>query len=107
MTNDQIPMTNENDNNQFTNNQLNKEEGRNGPPISFFCLLEFGYWSFSSYLVIGVWSIGHYLLPWSLVILVIQPLAGTLTRPYNVPHQGCRGFCRMKIGKGGHGYGQQ
>jgi len=25
MTNDQIPMTNEKDNDQFTNNQLNKE----------------------------------------------------------------------------------
>jgi hypothetical protein len=55
MTNDQIPMTNEKDNDQFTNNQLNKAKG--GPPVSFFfvigyCLflwsLEFGHWSLSS-----------------------------------------------------------
>jgi len=34
MTNNQIPMTNEKDNDQFTNNQLNKAKG--GLPVSFF-----------------------------------------------------------------------
>jgi hypothetical protein len=46
MTNDQIPMTNEKD-----NNQLNKAKG--GLPVSFF----FGYWLLSVYLVIGIWSL--------------------------------------------------
>jgi len=55
MTNDQIPMTNEKDNDQFTNNQLNKAKG--GPPVSFFLLLVIVCFS-------GHWNlvIGHYLL---------------------------------------------
>jgi hypothetical protein len=41
-------MTNEKDNDQFTNNQLNKARG--GLPVSFF----FGYWLLSVSLVIGI-----------------------------------------------------
>jgi hypothetical protein len=44
-------MTNENDNDQFTNNQLNK--GKDGTD----CLHYFGYWLLSVYLVIGIWSL--------------------------------------------------
>jgi len=51
ITNNQIPMTNENDNDQFTNNQLNKAKG--GLPVPFF----FGYWLLSVFLVIGIWSL--------------------------------------------------
>jgi len=47
MTNNQIPMTNENDNDQCTNNQLNKGKNRKACPYHFgYCLflwlLEFG-----------------------------------------------------------------
>jgi len=58
MTNDQIPMTDEKDNDQFTNNQLTKRNGRAD------CLHHFGYWSLSVYLIIGIWSIGYYPPPW-------------------------------------------
>jgi len=51
MTNDQIPMTNEKDNDQLTNNQLNKAKG--GLPVPF----SFGYWLLSVFLVIGIWSL--------------------------------------------------
>ncbi len=40
MTNDQIPMTNEEDNDQFTNNELTKGKGRRD------CLYHSGYWLF-------------------------------------------------------------
>jgi len=36
MTNDQIPMTNEEDSDQFTNNQLTKEKGRTDRLYHFF-----------------------------------------------------------------------
>jgi hypothetical protein len=49
-------MTNENDNDQFTNNQLNKEKGRTD---RLYCL--FGYWSLSFYLVIGMWLLSSIL----------------------------------------------
>jgi hypothetical protein len=58
MTNNQIPMTNEKDNDQFTNNQLNQGKG---PTESLYRFL-FGYWLFSVSLVIGIWSLGHCLL---------------------------------------------
>ena len=50
MTNDQIPMTNEKDNDQFTNNQLNKQKGKTA-------CLTFGYWLLLVFLVIGIWSL--------------------------------------------------
>ena len=51
MTNNQIPITNENDNDQFTNNQLNEAKG--GLPVSFL-----------SWLLVIVCFSGH----WDLVI---------------------------------------
>jgi hypothetical protein len=52
-------MTNENDNDQCTNNQLNKEKDRMDCPYRFL----FGYWLLSLSLVIGIWSIGNYPQP--------------------------------------------
>jgi len=43
-------MTNEKDNDQFTNNQLNKQTERT------VCII-FDYWLLSVYLVIGIWSL--------------------------------------------------
>jgi hypothetical protein len=51
MTNDQIPMTNEKDNDQFINNQLNKGQGGTDCLHRFFL----GYWLLSVFLVIGIW----------------------------------------------------
>ncbi len=50
-------MTNEKDNNQFTNNQLNKGQGGTN------CLCQFGYWVLFVSLVIGIWSLVIVLLP--------------------------------------------
>jgi len=56
MTNNQIPMTNEKDNDQFTNNQLNKARG--GLSVSFlFWLLVIGYCVFLWSLEFGHWSL--------------------------------------------------
>jgi hypothetical protein len=52
MTNDQIPMTNEKDNDQYTNNQLNKENDRMDCMYHLWSL-EFDHWSLSFSLVIG------------------------------------------------------
>jgi hypothetical protein len=46
-------MTNEKDNDQFTNNQLNKEKDR----MDCLYRLLFGYWLLSLSLVIGTWSL--------------------------------------------------
>jgi len=46
-------MTNEKDNDQFTNNQLNKEKDRMDCMYRFL----FGYWLVSLSLVTGIWSL--------------------------------------------------
>jgi len=58
MTNDQIPMTNEEDNDQLTNNQLNRGKGRTDRLYRFlFWLLVIvrlsGYWNLVITLFIG------------------------------------------------------
>ena len=51
-------MTNEKDNDQFTNNQLTKEKSRTDRLYHFF-----GHWLLSVYLVIGIWSLVIIFLP--------------------------------------------
>jgi hypothetical protein len=53
MINDQIPITNEGDNDRFTNNQLTKMRGS----ARLWCLLPFGNWSLviGCFPVIGIW----------------------------------------------------
>jgi hypothetical protein len=58
MTNDQIPMTNEKENDQFANNQLNRGKGRTDR------LYRFLFWLLVIVRLSGYWNlvIGHYLL---------------------------------------------
>jgi hypothetical protein len=58
MTNNQIPMTNEEDNDQLTNNQLNRGKGRTDR------LYRFLFWLLVIVRLSGHWNlvIGHYLL---------------------------------------------
>lgn len=50
-------MTNEKNNNQFTNSQLNKGQDRTDRPY------QLGYWLLFVSLVIGIWSLSIVFLP--------------------------------------------